>query len=166
MCLLGFSGKEGKRYFTAQILKGSGVRSAYCVFCSRTCLLISNNIVKTKKRLKLCCILERSFVPRLAVCVQSNAACSKRFLVRQSCTIRLNHNMSLVWVLSWCVPRLRNMRNFFIIFHQTIPWKIKFTWWNCRGRVIRYSRDRCTRSARRDRSLCPGIEMLHWLLCD
>lgn len=104
MCLLGFSGKEGNRYFTAQISKGSGIRSVYCTFCSHMCLLISNNVVKTQKCLKFCYILVCSFVPLPAVCVQSNGACSKWFLVRQSRTIHLNHNVDLVWVLSWCVP--------------------------------------------------------------
>lgn len=96
MCLLGFSGREGKRYFSVQILKGSGIRSAYCVFCSHMRLLISNNIVKTQKCLKLRYILVCSFVPQLTVCVQSSKACSKWFLVRQSGTIPLNHNMSVV----------------------------------------------------------------------
>lgn len=104
MCLLGFSGREGKRDFTAWVLEGPGIRSVNCVLCSQMHLLISNKTLKTQKCLELCYILACSFVPRLPCAHPKQWSRSKWFLVRQSCMIPLNHNISLVWVLSWCVP--------------------------------------------------------------
>lgn len=104
MCLLGFSGREGKRHFTARISKGSGIRSVNRVFCSRMHLLISNNILRTQKCLKLRYILAFSFVPWLPCAHPEQWSCSKWFLVRQGCMIPLNHDMSPVWVSLWCVP--------------------------------------------------------------
>lgn len=116
MCLLGFSGKQGKRCFPAWISKGSGMSSANFVFCSRTCLLISNNILKAQKRVKLCCVLACSFVPWPPCVRQSTGALSKWFQGRRSCVIHLNQSMSLLLACCLC-----ERRNVFVGFYHTAP---------------------------------------------
>lgn len=80
------------------------------------------------------------------MCIQSKNACSKWFLVRQSCMI--------FWIITWVwyescrdVSLSVEYEKFLRYFSSDIPWKIKFTGWNCRGSIIQYSRDHCTCSA-------------------
>lgn len=162
MCLLGFIGREGKSDFTAWILKGSGIRSVNCVLCSQTCLLIANKILKAQKCLKLCYILACSFVPWLPCAPPKQWSCSKWFLVRQGCMIPLNHNMSLVWVLSWCVPVCGIWEICSLFFIRQPHGKIKLTWRKHRGSVGWSCRDHCTCCA--CWSAQPGRERHHWLV--